>query len=66
MQERLYETITRLPRNELDRAADQAASDVSSQSETVDSGRLFTLILVGFLLGALVASSGFLLGAGFR
>lgn len=66
MQERFYETITRLPRNELDSAADQAASDVSSQSETVDSGRLFTLVLVGFLLGALVASSGFLLGAGFR
>lgn len=66
MQERLFETIRRLPRTELDSSADQAASDVSSQDKIADSGRLFTAILVGFLLGALVASSGFLLGAGFR
>lgn len=66
MQERLFKSIRQLPRAELESFAIRAAFYISSQHADADSGRLFSAVLVGFLLGALVASSGFLLGAGFR
>ena len=66
MQERLFESIRQLPRSELESFAIRAASYIRSQQEDVHSERLFTAVLIGFLLGALVASSGFLLGAGLR
>lgn len=65
MQERLFERIRRLPRNELEAFAIRAAAYIRSQREDNDPSRFFLAILAGFLLGALVASSGFLLGAGF-
>ena len=63
MEERVFDAIRRLPREELERFAVRAAVSVRQSRNEVESGGYFVAILTGFLLGALVASSGFLIGA---
>lgn len=63
MEERTYDVIRRLPREDLEAFAVRAAVYVRESKSEADAGGYFVAILTGFLLGALVASSGFLLGA---
>ncbi len=63
MEERAFEAIRRLPREDLEAFAVRAAVHVRQIRHEAESGGYFVAVLTGFLLGALVASSGFLLGA---
>jgi len=63
MEERVFEAIRHLPREELETFAVRAAVYVRQSRNDAESGGYFVAILTGFLLGALVASSGFLIGA---
>lgn len=62
MEERAYETIRRLPRQDLEAFALRAAVHVRDTRREIESGRLFSASLTGFVLGALVASVAFLFG----
>lgn len=64
MEDRLYLAIRQLPREELEAVALRAALHARMARREVESGRFFLAILSGFLLGAIVSASGFLLGAG--
>ncbi|MCA3554265.1 hypothetical protein [Aestuariivirga sp.] len=63
MEERAFETIRLLPRRELEAFAVRAAVHIRDARREAEAGRFFSAILVGFLLGALVTSAAFLLGA---
>lgn len=63
MEERAFETIRLLPRRELETFAVRAAMRMRDAHKEAESGRFFSAMLMGFLLGALVASAAFLLGA---
>jgi hypothetical protein len=64
MKENAFETIRLMPRDELETFAVRAALQLRNDRWAVESENAFLTILIGFLLGAIVAASGFLLGAG--
>lgn len=63
MEDRAYETIRLLPRDELEAFAVRAAVHIGKSRRELESNRLFVAVLTAFVLGVLVASSGFLFGA---
>lgn len=63
MEQRAFETIRLLPRHELEAFALRAAVSMRDAKREAESGRLFSAVLMGFMLGALVASAAFLLGS---
>jgi hypothetical protein len=64
MKESAFETIRLMPRDELETFAVRAALQLRSDRGTIESENAFLTVLIGFLLGAIVAASGFLLGVG--
>lgn len=64
MEEKVFERIRQLPRPDLESFAIRAALHIRMNRQESDSGQFFNAALFGFLLGAVVASSGFLLGVG--
>ena len=63
MEERAFTAIRLLQREELESFALRAAFQVRESRKELDSRRFFSTLLVGFVLGALVAAAGFLIGA---
>ena len=66
MDETILQRIRGLPRPDLESFAVRAALHIRLTREESASGQFFNAALFGFLLGAIVASSGFLLGVGLR
>lgn len=63
MEERAFTAIRPLPREELESFALRAAWHVRESRKELESLRFFSALLVGFVLGALVAAAGILIGA---
>lgn len=63
MEQQAFESVRLLPRGDLEAFAVRAALCLRDHRKELDSSRLFLVALTGFLLGALVASAGFLFGA---
>ncbi|MEI7601450.1 MAG: hypothetical protein WCJ41_19305 [Aestuariivirga sp.] len=63
MEEKAFMAIKLLPREELESFAVHAALHMRENHRELESGRCFSVLLVGFALGALVAAAGFLIGA---
>lgn len=63
MEERAFETIRLLPRRDLEAFALRAAVHLRETQQEVESSRFFSAVLMGFLLGAIVASAAFLIGS---
>lgn len=66
MDNRTIETIRLLPRSELEAIAWRAIVSLRDSQRDAAAGHFFSAILLGFLLGALIASAAFLLGYGLR
>ncbi len=64
MKESAFEAIRLMPRDELETFAVRAALQLRSDRAAIESENAFLTVLIGFLLGAIVAASGFLLGVG--
>jgi hypothetical protein len=64
MRESAFEAIRLMPRDELESFAVRAALQLRSDRGAIKSENAFLTVLIGFLLGAIVAASGFLLGVG--
>jgi hypothetical protein len=64
MNESTLEAIRNMPREELETFALRAAVKIRSDRQEIEAGNLFLSLLTGFLLGAIVAASGLLLGLG--
>jgi hypothetical protein len=64
MDETVFERIRQLPRADLESFAVRAVLHIRQRREGADPGLFFNATLFSFLLGAMVASSGFLLGLG--
>jgi hypothetical protein len=64
MEDSTFATVRLLPRDQLETFAVRAALQLRSDREEIQAGNAFLSVLFGFLLGAIVASSGFLLGLG--
>lgn len=64
MKEKAFEAVRLMPRDELEDFAVRAALQLRSHREEIAAGNVFLAIMIGFLLGAIVAASGFLLGLG--
>ena len=64
MKESAFEAIRLMPRDELETFAVRAALQLRSDRGAIESENAFLTVLIGFLLGAIVAASGFLLGVG--
>ena len=63
MEEQAFETIRLLPRRDLEAFALRAAVHVRETRREVESTRDFSAVLMGFLLGTLVASAAFITGS---
>ncbi len=64
MIERSYEVVRCLPREDLEEFAVRTALQVRMERVESSSGDYFVAVIIGFMLGALVATSGFLVGTG--
>ena len=64
MNDRALAAVRLLPREQLEALAVRAALQIQSDRREIKASNAFLEILVGFLLGAIVAASGFLLGLG--
>lgn len=64
MSNRHFEAIRHATRAELEAFVLQAAMRHGRNRQEIASGNQFTAMLIGFLLGVLVAVSGLLLGCG--
>lgn len=64
MEERTFETIRHLSREDLEAFAFRATLQMRRTRIEVESGRLFVAVLTAFLVGALMSASAFLVGAG--
>ena len=64
MEERALDAIRLMPRDELESFAFRVALQLRSDRGVIEAENAFLTILIGFLLGAIVAASGFLLGLG--
>lgn len=58
--------VHELPRPELERLARKALSEAHELRQQIAPNGLFNAVAAGFVLGALVATSGFLIGAAIR
>lgn len=63
MEEQAVNTIRLLPRSDLEAVAIRAASHLRDNRKELEASRHFLAVLTGFLLGVLVATAGFLVGA---
>lgn len=64
MRQTSFYTLKRMPRDQLEEFAIRALLRLRSQKEDTGTENLFAAILIGFVLGTVVAASGFLLGLG--
>jgi hypothetical protein len=64
MTESALEAVRLMPRDELENFAVRAALQLRRNRGEIEAGNLFLAVLIGFLLGAVVAASGLLLGLG--
>lgn len=64
MDERAVNSIRLLPRADLEAFAVRAASRMRDNREELEASHHFLGVLMGFLLGVLVATTGFLVGVG--
>lgn len=64
MEERAFETLKLMRRDELEEFAVRAALQVRSHRREIEAGNDFIAVLVGFLMGAVVSASGLILGLG--
>jgi hypothetical protein len=64
MEQSAFEAIRMMPRDELESFAVRAAVQLRSDRGEIETANAFVAVLTGFLLGAIVAASGFLLGIG--
>lgn len=64
MSENAVETIRLMPREDLETFAVRALLQLRQNRGEIEAGNMFLAMLMGFLLGAMVAASGFLLGLG--
>lgn len=64
MKESGFDAIRLMPREELETFAVRAALQLRSDRGVIQAENAFLTVLIGFLLGAIVAASGFLLGLG--
>lgn len=64
MSDRHLEAIRHLPRADLEAFAVRLAMRMGSNRREIEHGNLFLALLIGFLLGVLVALSGLFLGLG--
>ena len=62
MEERTFETVRLMRREELEEFAVRAALQIRNYRREVQAGDDFVAVLLGFLLGAMVAASGLLFG----
>jgi hypothetical protein len=53
-----------MPRDQLEEFAIRALLRLRSERQEALTGNLFVAVLIGFLLGTIVAASGFFLGLG--
>lgn len=63
MSEQVFERIRDLPRQHLEEFAIRAAMQMKLNRSEAGRGHYFAAIVTGFLLGALVAATGFMGGA---
>lgn len=63
MQERSFDKIRLLPREDLEYFALRAAMQIHDNRKGSESGRLFFALMIGLVLGALIASAGFVAGS---
>lgn len=64
MKESGFDAIRLMPREELETLAVRAALQLRSDRGVIQAENAFLTVLISFLLGAIVAASGFLLGLG--
>lgn len=64
MTEKALEAIRLMPRHELEDIAVRAVLQLRRDRHEIEAGNAFLSGLIGFLLGAIVAASGFFLGLG--
>ena len=66
MKENVLDAVRIMTRDQLEALAVHAALQLRGNRKEIESGNVFLAVLIGFLLGAIVAASGFLLGLGLR
>lgn len=64
MRESALDAVRLMPRDELESFAVRAVLQLRSHRGDIEAANVFLATLIGFLLGAIVAASGFLLGLG--
>jgi hypothetical protein len=64
MEQNALDAIRVMPREELESFAVRAAVQLRNHRGEIESANAFLGVLTGFLLGAIVAAAGFLLGLG--
>lgn len=64
MEQSALDAIRMMPREELESFAVRVAVQLRNDRGEIESANAFLAVLTGFLLGAIVAASGFLLGLG--
>lgn len=64
MKHDVLEAIRLMPRDDLETFAARAASQLRINRGEIEAGQAFLTALIAFLLGAIVAASGFLVGMG--
>jgi hypothetical protein len=64
MTDSTLEALRLMARDELESFAVRAALQLRRNRGEIEASNLFLAVLIGFLLGAIVAGSGFLLGLG--
>lgn len=64
MRDTSFFTLRRMSRDQLEEFAIRALLRLRSERQEVLTGNLFVAVLIGFLLGTIVAASGFFLGLG--
>lgn len=63
MDDKIFESIRLLSRDDLEACLLRAAVHIREGRKEMESGRLFAALLIGFLLGAVIASAGFVAGS---
>lgn len=63
MDEKTADVIRRMPRADLERLIVRAAVQLRDSRRENEEGQTFIAVLTGFLIGVIVAASGFFLGA---
>ena len=64
MEESALAAVRLMPREQLEALAARAALQVYCNRQEIEAGNAFLGLLFGFLMGVIVAASGFLLGLG--